>query len=459
MARRKAPSLDVTTGAIWRQLLMLFFPAFVCVVLQELCTFCNLSFVGRYTGSAAYEAVMATAGLTHVVISLAMGMCMGCSIIVSHHFGAHSGRRIKQATHTALALSLVAGLLVTALGMAVADPLLRVVGTPNELMDQALAFAYIYLGAGVLIMLFNMGSALQRAVGDIHAPMRIALLLPLANLAFCELLVRRLDLGVQGAALATDGAYLLAAAVTGLSLMRAKAPWRLHPKRIRINSAMARDMLACALPLVLQGIAFSLTNLTVQTLMSSFGEQMAEAWYVSVRIGAFVWMVADALAMATITFSAQNFGSANYARMKRGLHVALVLSLVIVGCVAAPICLYAQQVSSLFVNDRAIAELASFIVICTVPFYLIAAWMDDVAATVRGSGEGFWPMVLIVGGTCLLRIAWMLVVVPRSHSIMTAIASYPITWLVTTLCFVVYYRHGRWITRSLRRARHLRADA
>lgn len=454
----KAPSLDVTTGRIWRQLPSLFVPVFLCVALQELGAFCDLTFISQHIQSRSFEAVETVAGIAHIVIGLAVGMGVGCSIIVSHHFGAQSGRRLKQTTHTAIALSIVVGLLVSAIGIPVVTPALHAYGLPNELLGEACNFAYPLLAASVLIFLYNMGSALQRAVGDVRTPAYVAILLFVSNLALDILLVGYMDMGTRGASFATAGAYLLATLVTMGSLIRTNAPWRLHLRRIRIHPSIARDMLACAIPLMLQSVLFSLTNYVVQLQMGAFGAQMVEAWRISVRIGTCVWIVADSLAMATITFSAQNFGAGNYRRMKQGLHVVLLLTAVLVGSVAAFICFFSPQIAALFDNDRVVTDLAGTIVMLTVPFYLICAWMDDVAATIRGSGEGFWPLVIILFGTCVVRIAWMMLAVPRSNSIITAVVSYPIAWLTTILAFVVYYRHGQWITRSLRRARHLRAD-
>lgn len=459
MAQRStARSLDVTTGSIWRQLLTLFAPAFLCVILQELCAFCDLSFISQHVQPRAFEAVRLVAGIAHVIITLAVGMSVGCSIIVSHHFGAHSGRRLKQTTHTAIALSILVGILVSALGIPSLNPALRAYGLPNELMSEASAFAYAYLGAAVLIFLFNMATGLQRAVGDVRSPIYAVVLLCLSNVGLSALFVGYLDWGARGAAYATAGAYLVGTVAAVLALMRVRAPWRLSLRHIRIHPPIARDMRACALPLMLQGLLFTLTNFIVQWQMGSFGAQMAEAWRISVRIGTVVWMVADAFAIGTITFSAQNFGAGNYRRMKRGLHVAVLLSVVLVGCVAAVGSYFSSQISALFSNDRVVTDLAATIVMLSVPFYLIFAWTDDIAAIIRGSGEGFWPMVIFVLGTCVVRVAWMLVAVPRSNSIITAVVSYPIAWLVTALAFVVYYRHGQWITRSLRRARHLRSD-
>ena len=451
-------SLDVTQGVIWRQLAALFLPVLAGAVFQELYTLVNAYVVGRYASLEALGAIQATATLTDLTISLTMGMGMGCSVIVSQYFGAGDERRLSQAMHTAAALSLLMGFACTLVGVMGAGPLLRLMGTPAELIDESLAFVYTYFGSALLLVAFNMGSALQRGVGDTRTPTRITAFTCLVNIALDLLFVVRLNLGARGAALATAGSYLVGTVLTTRALMRAEGAWRLHPSRIRIEPSIARDMLACALPLAAQNAIFPLSNMVVQSSVNSFGSDVVITWGLNARIGSVVWLVSDALAMASTTFSAQNFGAANYERMRRGLRVSLGMAVLGMGSVEALICLNAHRLATLFATDPTVVGLTATLVLMTVPFYVIFSFMDIIAGVIRGAGESLRPMLLIILGTCVSRITWVLLVVPRYHSIVTVVVSYPLTWLVTTLLFVVYYRHGRWLTRSLRTARRRRAD-
>ena len=460
MARRSATqTLDVTKGVIWRQLAALFFPVLAGAVFQEAYTLINTYIVGQYASLTALGAIQATATLTDLTISLAMGMGMGCSVIVSQYFGAGDNRRLEQAMHTAVALSLILGFALTVIGVMGAGPLLRLMGTPADLMDESLDFIYVYFGAIMLPVMFNMGAALQRAVGNTRTPARIIAFTCLVNIALDIAFVVKLGLGARGAALATAGAYLVGTILTFGSLMGSRGPERLHPSRIRITPAIARDMLACALPLATQNAVFPLSNMVVQSSVNSFGSQTVIAWGLSGRIGSVAWLVSDAFAMAATTFSAQNFGAANYDRMRRSLHVSLVMTTIGMGIIEALICLNARELAWLFANESNIVSLTSWLILLSVPFYVLFSYMDIIAGVIRGSGESLRPMLIAICGTCILRIAWMLLVVPAYHSIVTVAISYPFTWALTTIMFVIYYRHGRWLTRSLRTARHRRKDS
>ena len=331
-------------------------------------------------------------------------------------------------------------------------------GTPQELLAESLDFSYVYFGSAFLPVLLNMGAALQRAVGDTRTPARIIALTCLINVGLDVALVAKLDMGARGAALATAGSYLVGTVLTYASLMRAKGAWCLHPGQVRINASIARDMLVCALPLAAQNAVFPLSNMVVQSTVNSFGSETVIAWGLCSRIGSVAWLVSDAFAMAATTFSAQNFGAAQYARMRRGLHVSLGMAALGMGLTEALICLFAPDLARLFATDATVIDLTAWLVLLTVPFYVIFCFMDVIAGTIRGAGESLRPMAIIVLGTCVLRIAWMLLAVPRYHSIITVVVSYPLTWTITTMMFIVYYRHGRWLTRSLRTARHRRKD-
>lgn len=455
-ARDTSHSLDVTQGTIWRQLVALFVPVIVGAMFQELYTLANAYIVGRYASLEALGAIQATATLTDLTISLTMGMGMGCSVIVSQYFGAGDDRRLRQAVHTAVALALILGLAATVVGVMGVGPLLRLMGTPQDLLAESLYFSYVYFGSAFLPVLFNMGAALQRAVGDTRTPARIIALTCLVNVGLDVALVAKLGMGARGAALATAGSYLVGTVLTYGSLMRAKGAWRLHPAQVRINASIARDMLACALPLAAQNAVFPLSNMVVQSTVNSFGSETVIAWGLCGRIGSVAWLVSDAFAMAATTFSAQNFGAARYARMRRGLHVSLGMAALGMALVEAVICLFASDLARLFATDATVVGLTSWLVLVTVPFYVIFCFMDVIAGVIRGAGESLRPMAIIVLGTCVLRIAWMLLAVPRFHSIITVVVSYPLTWTITTVMFIVYYRHGRWLTRGLRSARHRR---
>lgn len=456
--RSAGRTLDVTQGVIWRHLVALFLPVLAGALFQEGYTLANAYIVGQYATRTALGAIQATATLTDLTISVSMGVGVGCSVIVSQYFGAGDDRRLSEAIHTAIALSLVLGLACSVVGLLGAEPLLRLMNTPDKLLGESLDFVYVYFGAAALTIVFNMATALERAVGDTRTPALITAATCIINVALDLLFVARFGMGVRGAALATAGAYLVGCAAAIAALMRAPETMRLRPARIRITPPIARDMLSCAIPLAGQNAIFPLSNMVAQTAVNSFGAEVVISWGLSGRIGSVVWLVSDALAMAATTFSAQNFGAANYGRMRRGLHVSLGLAVVAMGSVEALICLNAPQLSALFTPDPMLAELTANLVVLTVPFYVIFSCMDIIAGVIRGTGDSLRPMLIIVFGTCVLRVAWMLWVVPRYHSILTVVVSYPITWLVTTLMFVIYYRHGTWLTRSLRTARRRRAD-
>ena len=423
-------SLDVTQGVIWRQLVALFLPVLAGTVFQEVYTLANAYVIGRYASLTALGAIQATATLTDLTISISMGVGIGCSVIVSQYFGARDDRRLQDAVHTAVALSLALGICCSVIGLLGAGPLLALMGTPADLMPESLEFMYAYFGAVTLPIMFNMLTALQRAVGDTRTPAIITAFGCLVNVALDFLLIGFLKMGVRGAALATAGSYLVGSMLAASSLMRADGAWRLHPSRIRIAGPIARDMLACALPLAAQNAVFPLSNMVVQSTVNSFGSDVVIAWGLQARIG---WM-------------------------RRGLHVSLVLATLVMGASEALVCLFSQELSALFAQEPTIVGLTSLLVRLTVPFYVIFSFMDIIAGVIRGAGESLRPMLIIILGTCVLRIAWMLGIVPRFHSIVTVVVSYPVTWLVTTLLFVVYYRHGRWLTRALRTARRRRAD-
>lgn len=449
------PWFDATHGPVARDLRALLIPLLVGVLLQQGTLVAHALFLRR-AGSVSVDAIQVIGSLGRLVVGLSLGVGVGSSVIVSHHFGAHDERRLASALHTAVGLALALGVLVAAGSILGINQLLRLLAVPPAALSDTRAFAYAFLAAAICPMLFNMGTGLQSAVGNVRAFARSSALVFLASVGLDFVFVSLMGLGACGAAFASVGAYLLGSVLVLYELRRAPRSWRLHLSQIRIIIPIAGDMLFYALPLLIQSVALMLADGSVLTYVDAFGPQMVEAWELALRIGSSVSLANTALAMATIVFSAQNFGAGNYHRMKQGLHVALRLSVLLVGGIGLLVSLSARSITIIATRDVTMISLVATIVLATMPFYVLCACADSFASIVRGAGEGFRPTLIILLGACALRVAWFALAIPTHHSIIAAFLAYPLTGSVALALMVPYYRHGNWLARSQRRARHLR---
>ena len=335
--------------------------------------------------------------------------------------------------------------------------LLRLLQPDAPLPEGTLLLAYPQLAGLAPTFAYACGLTLQWAVGDTFTPLRTTATAFLVNAGFNALLLGYLHLDPWVGAASTLGATLLGCLLTFRALGKAPRNWRVSLGRIRIVGSLAHDMLMCALPLMVQVVALFAAELAARPLRTTFGVQMLQAWSLAAGIGAPVWLLTGALALALSVFAAQNFGMARYDRMQGGLLAALWLGLLLVGGLEAVLCILARTLAQPFVSSLSDATLVATIACMTIPFYALGSCADAIASAIRGAGESLRPAAIIIGGVCLLRTILLMTVVPVHHSILALVAVYPLTWGATVIALLVYYRHGRWLTRTLRRARRTRA--
>lgn len=446
MARRRwSGSLDVTEGRIDRQLLLLCVPVFFSSFFQEAYSLVNTFVVGQFAGKAALGGIQATAPLVDLAVGFSVGMGTGFAVVCSQYFGARDDERLRASVHTAMTIALVGGLAVSVLGSLLAGPILTLMGTPTDLMGESLDFVRLYFGAMVFSIVYNTGSAVQRSVGDTRSPSIIVASTCVVNIVLDLVFVAGLHMEALGAGLATALSLVWGCVVTLVRLTHVDGPWRLDVRRLGIDPGICRVMLRTGLPLGLQSSCYSVSNIITQSTINSFGSTVVTAFGLCGRIDVIIWMVSEALGVAVTTFSAQNFGARNYERMRRGLRAALCLTALVVGSLSVVLLANVRALAGFFIDDAQIAELTAQVMWYVGPFYVVYSLYDNIAGTIRGAGESLRPMLIVLTGSCLLRIVWQLVIVPLDHTLHMAMLSYPITWVTTGIAFIFYYRFGHWM--------------
>lgn len=441
-------SLDVTSGPIARQLFSLCWPIFMSSLFQQSYALINTFIVGRFGGKAALGAIQATMVLLDLAIGFSVGIGAGCAVIAGQYFGAGDKHKLSRSIHTAMMLSLVGGAAVSVVGVFLVRPCLQLMGTPPELMTESIAFGRMYFGALIFSLVYNMGAALLRSIGDSRTPSVIIGISCGVNIAFDLVFVAWLKLEALGAGIATALALACAAVLTIHTLMSAQGPWRLELDQLKIDPNICKLMIKTGLPLGVQSGVYSISNIIAQSVVNSFGAATVTAWGLSGRIDGIIWMMTEALGAAVTTFSAQNFGARNHQRMRRGLHTSLGITVALIGCMSVILMVCIEPLAWLFVQDAQICSTTAHIVCAIGPFYLCYSVMDNISGVIRGSGESLRPMILTIVGTCIFRVIWLLAFVPLHHQLDMVLLSYPVTWILTAALFFAYYRFGHWLTRE-----------
>lgn len=450
-----AASLDVTEGTIWKQLLLLCVPIFFSSFFQQAHALINTFILGQFGGKLALGGVQATASLFELAVGFSVGLGAGCAVISGQFFGSHDDERLSRSIHTAMTIAVVLGLAVSVAGVIFVPHILTIMGTPADLMGEAVPYSRFYAAAMVCSLVLNMGSALLRSVGDTRTPALIIASGCLINACLDILFVAVLGLEAMGCGMATAITLTINAAAMTIRLMRAKGAWRLDIRRLGVDGRICRSMLATGLPLGIQSSLYSISNIILQSTVNTFGTNAVTGWGLSGRLDAFIWMVTEALGVSMTTFSAQNFGARNYERMRRGYHTSLIITVCIIGGMSALLVAFVGPLSRIFIDDAAVTGYTTLMLHFIAPFYLFYSIVDNTSGAIRGSGESLRPMLLTVLGTVVFRVIWLLAVVPQHHTIETMLMVYPVTWILTAILFVAYHHWGHWLNHAEARAEKL----
>lgn len=443
----------ITEGVIWKQLLIFFFPIMLGTFFQQLYNTVDAVVVGQFVGKEALAAVGgATGTLINLLVGFFVGLSSGATVIISQFYGAYRPAETSEAVHTAMALGLAGGVVFMAIGLLVSPLALTLMGTPADVFDHALSYIRIYFLGMIFNLVYNMGAGILRAVGDSKRPLYFLIFSTLLNVALDFLFVVGLRLGVNGAAIATILCQAVSAGLVVFTLMRSDDVYRVRLREIRFSLPILRDIVRIGLPAGLQSVIYNISNLIVQTTINGFGTDVIAAWTANGKIDGIFWMIMGAFGTATTTFSGQNFGAQKYDRIRRCVRVCTLMALIAAALVSAVVLLFGPYIYRIFTSDDAVVAEGQRIIHALAPFYFTYVCVEVISGTVRGTGDSFRPMIITCFGVCVGRILWLLFVVPRFHTIEMLVWSYPISWALTTVLFIVYYLQGSWLRRSIKKA-------
>lgn len=444
---------QITEGVIWKQLLFFFFPILFGTFFQQLYNTTDAVIVGNFVGKEALASVGGPAAtLINLLVGFFVGLSSGATVIISQFYGAEHEEDVKKAVHTAFALSIAGGAVIMVLGLLFSGAALRAMNTPEDIMKLSVQYMRIYFLGVIPSLIYNMGSSILRAVGDSKRPLYFLILSCIANILLDIFFVVVLKLGVAGVAIATVLSQVISALMTMAALMRSEDSYRLILKEIRFHSHILHNIIRIGLPAGLQSSMYSISNLIVQSSVNSFGTDTVAAWTAYGKVDGIFWMIIGAYGISITTFAGQNFGAGKYDRIRKSVRVCMGMAAFTSILLSVVVLTGGRLFFSLFTNDANVVEIGLGMMRVISPTYVTYICIEILGGTTRGCGDAVLPTVMTAVGVCILRVAWVLIAVPLRPEISTVAFSYPLTWAVTSVMFIIYYLRGNWLKRSRRLA-------
>jgi putative MATE family efflux protein len=439
---------DLTTGKEGKLIFQFAAPMLLGNIFQQLFSVIDAIVVGNFIGKEALAAVGASFPIIFMMVSLIIGLVMGTTVVIAQYFGAKDFVRVKQAIDTMYIYSAVAGVITTVAGILLAEPMLRLLGLPEEIMPQAVLYLRIYFGGIIIFFGFNGTSAVLRGLGDSKTPLYFLIIATVANIILVLLFVGVFKWGIGGAAYATLVANGIAFALAIYWLNRTHKLVRIAIKGLHFDREIFRQSIRIGLPTGIQQTFVALGNLALMGIVNTFGTNVIAGFSVASRLDALAMIPAMSFSQALSTFVGQNIGARKIERIRKGLISTIKMSGAITIATTIIIVFGGHLIMSLFTNDLEVIRIGDQYLTIVSTFYILFTVMFIYTGIMRGAGDTLIPMFFTLISLWLVRIplAYFL-----SHRLGVAGIwwAIPAGWLIGLTLAFLYYKTGRWKTKSV----------
>ncbi len=435
----------MTSGTIWKQMVFFALPLFFGNLFQQLYNTVDSLIVGNFLGSSALAAVSSSGSLIFMLIGFLSGIAGGAGVVIARLYGAGDEAAVQRAVHTTAAFGLVAGVIMTALGMLFSPQILLWMGTPESVLPQSVSYLTIYFFGSLWFVMYNILVGILQAVGDSRHPLYYLIVSSAVNLVLDVAFIRFLHTDVGGAALATVISQAISALLCCIHLLRSRECYRLEPRKLCFDPLYLGQIIRIGLPSGVQNSIIAFANVLVQSNVNSFGEMAMAGYGAYSKVEGFGFLPINSFTMALTTFVGQNLGGREYERTRKGVRFGVLAAVSMAEVIGVLIFLLAPQLIAAFDATPEVVRFGTDKARTSVLFYCLLAYSHSIAAVLRGAGKSMIPMLVMMVCWCLVRVTFLMITVPLTHSIQMVYWVYPLTWALSSLAFFWYYTHGNWL--------------
>nr|WP_294531991.1 MATE family efflux transporter [uncultured Pseudoflavonifractor sp.] len=435
----------MTSGSIWKRMILFALPLMLGNLFQQMYNTVDSLIVGRFVGSSALAAVSSSGSLIGMLIGLLSGISSGAGVIVARHFGAGDREGLHRTVHTIVAFGLAAGVVMTAVGVLLSPQILMWMGTPESVMAESVTYLRIYFCGSLAVMMYNVFVGILQAVGDGRHPLYYLIASSVVNLGLDLLFIQAFDAGVGGAALATVISQVVSALLCLIQLMRTKEDYRLELRSIRFERDILGQIVRVGLPSGVQNSIIAFANVIVQSNVNAFGEMAMAGYGAYAKIEGFGFLPINSFTLALTTFVGQNLGATQYERTKKGARFGILMTVTLAEAIGVLVFIFAPQLIALFDPTPEVVAFGVGKARTAALFYCLLAYAHSMAAVLRGAGKAVIPMAIMIAIWCGVRVAFLSITIPLTHSIQMVYWVYPLTWGISCVLFFLYYKKADWM--------------
>lgn len=446
---------DLTHGALLPQIILFTLPLIATGILQLLFNTADTVVVGRWGGETkeAREAALAAVGscgaLINLIINFFFGLSVGAGVCAAQELGAKQYDEVRKTVHTSVLTALVCGAIVAVVGFVLARPMLTLMGTEPEVLDEAVPYMRAYFVGAPANMVYNYCAAILRSDGDTTHPLAFLSVAGAVNVVLNIVMVTVFGLGALGVGIATAVSQWISCILILWHMMRMKGACRLELQHLRVDFRKLRRIISIGIPAGLQGVVFSLSNVLIQSSVNSFRRTTVAANTAAANLTDYVYIAMNSLYHAALTFVGQNVGAKDFRRVKQSILCCVGTVTVVGGVLGALVIVFGMPLLGIFApGNLAVEEIGMIRVRVLASTYFLCGLMDVGSGVLRALGKSLRAMIISLVGSCVTRIIWIYTVFAMYRTLEVLYLCYPISWILTaathfTVAAVVLHRMER----------------
>lgn len=446
----KTGTIHVETGPVGRTLFLFAVPVIISQVLQEFYNIVDCAIVGHFAGGTALAAAGVSGLILSVLVNFFIGFSSGVSVITSRLFGEYAYAKLKTMIFGVVKLVLAVGIIFTVGMLFLSGSALDWIHCPDNVRVEAGIYLKICLCGLTAQLLYNVGSAILRSLGDTRTPMLYFLGSVICNLILDLLLVVVFPLGIRGAAIATLASQWLLAAALLIRLIRLDPSYSLALRGNHLDRADIAQILKMGLPAGLQALFMSISSLLIQVFINAFGSAAVAGMTVFAKVEGALYFPAFAYGIALTGFVGQNYGAGQYDRIRKATCISILVMFAVILPLSLLLLFCSPYILKVFTADPAILQNAREAILFTFPVYVIYAVNQVYLGAVKGLGSTFYPMICTLICYSIFRVFWCWILIPSHPTMRVVYLSYDVSFLLMLIMILpVYYRMIHKLIRSV----------
>lgn len=440
---RKRQDVDMTEGNITRHILTFAFPLLLGNIFQQLYNTVDTWVVGNFASEAAYPAVGTVGPIINMLIGFFMGLSSGAGVVISQYYGAKMYDKVQEAVHTAITMTLILGVVLTGIGIAMIPMMLNFINMPDTVIPKATIYLTIYFAGLMGLMLYNIGAGILRAVGDSTRPFLYLVVCAIMNTVLDLLFVCVFHMDVAGVALATILSQGVSAVLVIRALLRSDICIQLLPKELKIHWAILKKIFSVGIPAALQMAITAFSNIFVQSYINFFKDDVMSGWTTYAKVDQLLFLPMQSISLASTTFVGQNLGRNQPERARKGVRQALLLSLAATVVLSIPVVIFASPVVYFFNQKPEVVTYGTMLLQWLSPFYVLCCFNQVYASALRGAGNARAPMIIMLTSFVGFRQLYLFIMSRVCNEILPIAMAYPAGWLLCSILTTVYYHRTK----------------